>query len=58
MLTAIADIRWSAEAGQEIELSPDEAKRFIKAEYAIAVGAEENAAKRTRPPSGRRKEKK
>ncbi len=58
--TAIAGERWSAEAGQEIELSPGEAKKLIKAGYAVEVaitGAEENAAKRTRPPTGRRKEK-
>ena len=59
MNTAIADMRWSAEAGQEIELSPGEAKKLIKAGYAVAItGATENAAKRTRPPSGRRKETK
>ncbi len=52
---------WSADAGQDIELNSAEAKRLINAGYATEVAiisrGNENAAKQTRPPKGRRKEK-
>ena len=62
MTTAIADMRWSAEAGQVIDLSPEEAKRLInagQAEEVAITGAQENAAKKTKAPKpGRGKEQK
>ncbi len=53
MKTPIAGANWSADAGQEVEINPEDAKRLINAGYAVEVaivGAKENAALRTRPP--------
>ena len=45
MLTSAAGHNWSAHFGDEVEMSPTEAQRFIKKGYAekAVTGASENA---------------